>query len=158
MYSAQSLTQFLVSSKISGYATAGEGGEIDRSDSVKELTYCDGDFRYLDRYVGFSPFSGMETVWYRGNPVWSMTYYGAVTSQFIVPLDVYFFLKKAMARVTTDRPYRGPESFHEGDFSYRDQFDGSVDRFSGIERIFYRGEEVYSLQYLGGVIRLKDSG
>ncbi|MAG48071.1 hypothetical protein CL617_05695 [archaeon] len=55
----------------------------------------------------------------------------------------------------TDEPFRGPNNFKEDNFEYKDENKGSIENFKGVERIFYKGKEVYRLYYHGGVIKNK---
>ncbi len=144
--------QFLVTAKLAGYATAGEGGERDSDDRGKEFRFSDGGLEYRDRYYGFNPFAGEEVVWRGGSPVWLMNYYGSVNSADPKPPEVFDFLKRAMQRVTVDRPFRGPERLTEGDLEYLDEGSGDIGRFAGIEVIRHMGAPIYSLHYHGGAI------
>lgn len=58
-----------------------------------------------------------------------------------------------MRQVSADRPFRGPESFTEGDWVYQDSHQGSLDRFEGEETISFANRVVYRLTYSGGSIR-----
>jgi len=144
--------QFLVKAKLAGYATAGEGGERDSDDRGKEFRFSDIGLEYRDRYYGFNPFAGEEVVWHGRNPGWVMNYYGSVNSADPNPVEVFDFLKRAMQRVTVDRPFRGPERLTEGDLEYLDEGSGDIDRFKGTEVICYKGTPIYSLHYHGGAI------
>lgn len=144
--------QFLVTAKLAGYATGGEGGERDSDDRGKEFRFSDGGLEYRDRYYGFNPFAGEEVVWRGGSPVWLMNYYGSVNSADPKPPEVFDFLKRAMQRVTVDRPFRGPERLTEGDLEYLDEGSGDIGRFAGIEVIRHKGAPIYSLHYHGGAI------
>jgi hypothetical protein len=57
-----------------------------------------------------------------------------------------------MQQITSDRPFRGPNEYNEGDFLYQDQSNGNVDQFSGEEKIFFRDRLVYFLKYHGGKV------
>jgi hypothetical protein len=149
------LEAFLVRAKIAAYAGGGEGGEVVLADGGREMAYAEGGYRYRDRYYGWNPFGGEEVVFQAGKAVWTMNYYGLVFSEVVPAGEVYAFLQKAMGRVAEDRPFRGPDSFLEGDFEYRDESRGTAERFTGVERIFHRGREVYRLDYHGGRIREK---
>ena len=46
--------------------------------------------------------------------------------------------------------YRG--CLVEGDLEYLDESIGSVEQFSGAEKILYQGHEIYRLDYHGGLI------
>ena len=84
-----------------------------------------------------------------------MNYYGAVLADVVPAGQIYPFLQKAMNQVAEDRPFRGPRYLKEADFEYQDESQGTLERFTGIERIFYRGQEIYRLDYHGGLVRNK---
>ncbi len=150
-----SLERFLVKAKVSAYASGGEGGEEILADGCKELTFQDSEFKYRDRYFGWNPFVGEELVWHGGQVIWAMNYYGAVSSEVVPAAQVYAFLQKAMKQVREDRPFRGPHSLKEDDYEYLDESQGNVGRFTGVERILYRGREVYRLDYHGGNVKVR---
>ncbi len=149
------LEQFLVKAKVSAYASAGEGREGILADGCKELTFQEGAFKYRDRYFGWNPFIGQEVVWKGDQVTWAMNYYGAVSNEIVPAGQVYAFLQKAMNRVKEERPFRGPHSFKEDDYEYLDESQGTVELFTGVEKIFYRGQEIYRLNYHGGTVKAK---
>lgn len=150
------LAQFLVRAKSGAYASGGGAGqERILEDGFKELVYQAGGFTYRDRYIGYNPFVGEEVVWQAGHLVWAMNYYGLILSERVPAGQVYPFLQHAMQQVKEDRPFRGPRLYQEGDFEYRDESQGTLNSFTGVERILYQGEEVYRLDYHGGVVREK---
>jgi hypothetical protein len=57
--------------------------------------------------------------------------------------------------VKDDRPFRGPPEFKEGDFRYTDRNEGDINRFTGIEKVLYKGWEVHWVFYQGGMIGKK---
>ena len=144
------LAQFLVKAKLAGYASQGEANERKLDDGCNELTVEGGEFYYRDRYYGFNPFVGEEVVFRGGKVVWAMNYYGEVLTDTAPAKQIYGFLQQAMRRVGEDRPFRGPNRFQQGDFEYRDESQGNIDQFTGVEVILYRGQEVYRLAYHGG--------
>lgn len=149
------LEQFLVKAKVNAYASGGEGGQALLADGCQELAYEEGGFSYRDRYLGWNPFIGEEVVWHKGQIVWAMNYYGIVSDP-IVPADqVYQFLQQAMSQVKEDRPFRGPRSFKAQDLEYVDESQGTVERFTGVERILHKGREIYRLDYHGGSVKAK---
>ena len=146
------LENFLVKAKQVTYANVGEGEENTLVDGSKELLYEEGDFKYRDRYFGSKTFTGEEVIWHNNEASWSMNYYGGLTSNMKLTKEVYEFLKKAMKLVTTGKPYRGPDEFIEGNFKYVNDVKGNVDSFKGEEKIFFKEQEVYQLNYHGGLI------
>jgi hypothetical protein len=70
---------FLVRAKRATYASA--GGEMIVAAILPEshqLEYAEGPFLYRDVYYGQVFFAGQETVFYDGQPVWSMVYAGGM--------------------------------------------------------------------------------
>jgi len=149
------LNEFLVKANKSGYASSGEGGEKRLDNGAKELSYQEGDYKYQDIYFGFNPFIGELIVWYQNEFIWGMNYYGKIISDKVSAKEVYDFLKKAMMLIKEDRPFRGPSNFKEDDWYYTDESTGGVDDFSGKEKIYYKDELVYELDYHGGLIKKK---
>ncbi|MFA5013842.1 MAG: DUF5680 domain-containing protein [Candidatus Paceibacterota bacterium] len=147
------LKDFLVEAKINTYAKDGEGGERVLEDGSKELIYENKEWKYRDRYFGFNPFIGEEAVWENGKMIWGMNYYGKILSDKVDVSQVYQFLKKAMRLVEADRPFRGPTELQEEEWDYRDENNGNIDKFEGVETIYFQKEKVYELKYHGGVIK-----
>lgn len=147
------LIDFLLEAKVAGYATGGEEGEIEFKDGSKGFELCSKKFKYIDRYFGFNPFSGTESVYDSEDKlIWVMNYYGSVSEKFKEPAKVYNVLKSAMQKITTEFPFRGPPSFIESGLLYTNDQSGDVFSFSGKETIKDSNEEVYSLFYHGGSI------
>jgi hypothetical protein len=145
------LADFLVMAKKATYASNGEGNEKSLSDGAKELIYVSENFRYRDRYFGNNPFIGQEVVWQDNIPIWCMNYSGKA---IIVNSELVFrFLKIVLSLVKQDLPFRGPQKYVDQDWEYENMVEGTVDGFSGTEKIFYEGKKVYELQYHGGVVK-----
>lgn len=147
------LNQFVAQAKIHGYASEGEGGERTLADDSKELTFQENQFKYRDRYFGFNPFIGEEVVWHDDKVIWGMNFYGMVLNEVVPAGQVYQFLQKALRQVKEDRPFRGPQWLKEQDFEYVDESKGTIESFVGVERILYKGQEIYRLHYHGGLIK-----
>ena len=144
------LSKFLVKAKINTYAS---GEEEILLDGGKELEFEEKEFRYRDRYFGFNSFIGEEVVWREKEVIWGMNYYGEVLSEIASAKQIYQFLREALKRVEEDKPFRGPDSFREGDFKYINRTEGEIKKFKGKEMIFYREKLVYKLSYHGGLIK-----
>ncbi|MDZ7611877.1 MAG: DUF5680 domain-containing protein [Candidatus Moranbacteria bacterium] len=144
------LVDFIIKAKMATYASEEESNEKILEDGSKELTFRSGDFKYRDRYYGFNPFFGEEIVWQGGEIVWSMNYFGKMSSDKVSDEDVYKFLQSAMRQIKEDRPFRGPSNFKSGGFEYIDESIGDVHNFTGTERILHEGQEIYRLNYHGG--------
>ncbi len=87
-----------------------------------------------------------------GRVEWMMLYYGWVGGTDLTMDAVYNFLRRALMRVPPDKPYRGPDSFLEGDLEYRNRVDGDLVNFDDVETILERGSEIYRARYFGGLV------
>ena len=146
------LQDFLVKAKINTYASNGESKERILKDGSKELIYKNANLIYRDRYFGFNPFIGEETVFLNGKAIWGMNYYGKILSENIDSKQLYVFLKKSMLLVKKERPFRGPTKFKENKWKYQDKNQGTLKSFIGIEEIYFEKKKVYELKYHGGNI------
>jgi hypothetical protein len=142
---------FLIRAKQATYASGISPSASSRTGS-HDLPYAEGEYAYLDTYLGGFKFVGEEAVWKAGKPVWGMNYYGWMVSTSI-PVGFSEFLKKALRHVPEDAPYRGPEEYSEGDFKYGCGSEGDLTRFSGEEWIELNGKVIYELVFHGGEIR-----
>ncbi len=146
------LSQFLIQAKLHTCANQVERGVTFLEDGSKELEYTHDLFRYRDRSYGFNPFLGEELVWEAGSLIWGMNYFGKVIEEIVPVSQVYSFLQQALCMARPDRPYRGPEYFRAGLFTYVDKSHGVLDAFTGEEVIYFRDQQVYHLVYHGGMI------
>jgi hypothetical protein len=149
------LKQFLVEAKRSTYAALGDDATVRALlPGSKQLEYRQSEFLYRDVYVGMFYFVGQEIVYRRDVPVWSMSYGGGLAPDVSTEQrqNIYAFLRQALRQVPSDRPCRGPNSFEQGEFSYRNDCSGTIERFHGVERITAAAVPVYELRYAGGVL------
>lgn len=145
------IIDFIVEAKKGTYASAAnfDATLVDSSRMAsKDLAYEKGDFKYLDTYVGSSRFSGSEVVYHKKKPVWSMNYNGRLLSG-----QLGDFLTKMLSFVSAELPYRGPDFYREGRYSYVNLVSGEFDWFQGSERIYYENELIYELVYHGGAVK-----
>lgn len=149
------LSRFLVKAKINTYASSGEGGEKILPDGSKEFEFKEKEFKYRDRYFGFNPFIGEEIVWQNGKIIWGMNYYGKIISETIPAKQIYRFLQDALRKVPKDKPFRGPAKFIKDQLEYLNKVRGTIERFEGEEKIFYKRKLIYKLIYHGGTITEK---
>lgn len=148
------LIDFTLKSKISSYASNGEGREKKFDDGSVGFEITSDGYRYLDRYNGFNPFGGSEQVFGDGNKLlWVQNYFGEFLPNGSDPKNIYSFLREAMRLITPEYPFRGPKSFEKQNYRYENQQYGSFEHFHGIEKIFKNNEEVYVLYYHGGRIQ-----
>lgn len=148
MSASKDAVEFLIRAKRATYA--GKGSETTPSRTAShDLVYREGDMMYYDTYLGGECFAGEEALWKAGVPFWSMNYIGRVLS------DDFSgdFLKQALLNVPSDIPYRGPQSFSEGDQTYSCEVTGDFEWFQGKEFICYKNEKIYECVFHGGLIR-----
>jgi hypothetical protein len=156
MYTEKDFIDFLIRAKKATYASQGDEASVTPLlQGSRQLEFREGEFLYRDIYFGMSYFIGQETVYYQGNPIWSMSYSGGVDQEYEIDFvkQVYAFLRKAMRNVSSNNPYRGPKEFIEGDYIYSDSNEGGLGQFVGKETIAYFNKNVYTLNYSGGFIR-----
>ncbi len=151
------LSQFIVRAKRNTYASGQKAKVLE--DGFEEFTFEEGEYRYRDRYHARDPepFGGEETVWHNNEAVWMMNYYGLVVAHKEKSEKIYTFLREALTFVGWQRPFRGPKGHSRlidgEEFRYSDESEGDVNQFKGTERIFFKGEEVYRLEYHGGKLK-----
>ena len=147
----EDIIPFLLRAKRETYAGNGPHMLSSRPNSV-DLAYREGDWLYIDTYLGGIDFAGEEAVWVDQRPIWSMNYYGRM---FTEPTPDGFgeFLKAALRGVPANAPYRGPELFEAGRFRYQCSWEGRLAFFNGRETIALDGQMIYELLFHGGQIR-----
>jgi len=151
MFDPQQLKEFLVKAKKSTYASGDETTKIIENDTSTTLTFKEGDFKYHDNYFGGEPFGGREVVFFQGNPIYLMTYYGFVAETVADVEAVYTVLRSALSAIPADAPYRGPQEFVSEGYTYTNLYSGEVENFFGLETIVDEaGVEVYRARYSGG--------
>ena len=149
------LAEFLVRAKKNAYA--GGGKEISpQRPGFREMEYKEGDWYYRDSFTGFFQAPGQEVVYHKDKPVWAMAYSGGMKKEFHGDVELaqktFGFLIKCLSQVKENEPFRGPRNFSEGDFSYQMTVNGDINDFSGEEKIFYQGKEVFRQFFIGGMI------
>jgi len=142
------IIQFLIRAKCATYA--GKGAETAPSrPSSHDLEYREGDLMYLDTFLGGERFAGEEALWTGDVPYWSMNYVGRVTG---TPFSGDF-LKEALLRVPFEKPFRGPQEYSDGDYTYKCEVSGDFEWFQGYETIEYRGAVIYDCYFHGSTIK-----
>jgi len=152
MINSKKLCQFLVTAKKNTYAAGNERLIIREKDRSKTLTYKEGDWQYNDNHFGGEPYGGREVVFFKGNPVYIMVFYGQVSKKISPPRKIYRFLQKALQSIPADKPFRGPKNLKDGHLRYENSYRGTIKDFSGVEKIFLKGKKVYQAFYAGGLV------
>ena len=161
MINLEKLAKFLVKAKTQTYASV-DSQEIKAERPLhNELEFDEDDFYYRDSYIGFFQAPGMEEVRLgkNGETIWTMAYSGGMLIKFHRNIEfakhVFTFLKKVLGLIKEDFPFRGPKEFEEGDWKYINEIEGDIKKFKGHEKIFFKGEEVFSQDYIGGIVITK---
>lgn len=147
----ETLRQFLIDSNKAGYAGGEEKKWVKEPDSSTTIPFEKGAWRSHDNFFGGEPYGGRTIVFYEGKPYWMMVYYGWV-EEGVKTNSVYGVLRNALKQMPEDYPFRGPREYKEGEFTYVNNWDGEVDRFSGEEKITQGDKLIYKANYLGGLV------
>ena len=141
---------FLLEARAQSYTAGGDTSVAKLPGSV-QYDYARGDYSYIDTYyLGNGKFPGLETVFYKGKPMWSMSYFGNYSDLSEDEIDR--MLRKALTdfRQTT-RTYHHVTKDYD-DFTYICAGEGSMEEVSGTEEIQVGNETVYYFYYAGGFI------
>lgn len=146
-YSKEKIRLFLIRAKNSCYVTENNMIVPSRPNS-HDYQYSEQDLLYRDTFLGSEQFGGEEAVWFNNTPIWMMNYYGHT-------LDEHFrsdFLKEALSLVSIEKPFRGPEYYQKGDYTYFCNVYGEFEHFHGEEEIFCKNHKVYKCMFHGGAL------
>jgi hypothetical protein len=153
------LAAFLVEAKRRTYAGLDDDATVATpllADS-KQLEHRAPPYAYRDIYFGMGFFVGQETVSRDDRVIWSMSYSGGVRAEITdrdTFLAIYRFLRQTLLGVSVDYPFRGPRLFEQAGMVYRNEVEGVLDRFHGVETIGqHDGVPLYELRYSGGLLR-----
>ena len=142
------LIAFRLEANVNTYAAFRNETDSTRPQS-HDYRYGSGSYLYHDTYVGGERFAGEEAVWHHGKAVYAMNYMGRV-------LDDSFsgnFLKEALRNADRKMPYRGPEYYHAGEYTYRCKVTGDFTWFQGYEEIYRNETKTYECVFHGGTLR-----
>jgi hypothetical protein len=148
------LKEFILEASHNTYASGKKDIREKEEDKSTSIRYSKGDWDYHDSFFGGEPYGGREVVFYKGEPVWMMVYYGWVAEG--VDTDrVYPLLEKALSKSKIEKPYRGPDEYVEDTSIYANDMEGDVENFRGEERIYDGDELLYIARYMGGLVNKK---
>ncbi|MBN2500915.1 MAG: hypothetical protein JXB38_09075 [Anaerolineales bacterium] len=153
MLSQEQLHDFIVKAKAATYVGSGEPSPACRPKS-HDLGFQDGDFTYLDSYFGGQDFIGEEVVYYQGEPVWAMNYYGRILNpKLIAAAEAGAVIKESLTEMYKEGRFLGGFEYETELGKYFDTSEGEMDAFTGREWIERAGVVVYELVYHGGMIK-----
>ena len=148
------LKEFILEASQNTYASENPDIKIKQEDNSTTIVYEKDDWKFHDNYFGGEPYGGREVVFFRGEPVWMMVYYGWIIERNN-PDDVYGILTKALRNSNIEMPYRGPKELVDGEFKYMNKPYGEVDTFFGEEKIYKGDALLYVAKYMGGLVDKK---
>lgn len=144
----EQLIAFRLEASANTYAACMNETKSTRLDS-HDFSYTNGAYTYYDTYVGGEQFAGEEAIWYNGKSQYAMNYAGRV-------LDERFsgdFLKEALRKADVKMPYRGPEYYQSGEYTYKCSVTGDFSWFQGYEEIYCNAEKVYECYFHGALLK-----
>ncbi len=142
------LISFRLEANVNTYAAFMNETQSTRLDS-HDFRYENGAYTYHDTYVGGEQFAGQEAIWKTGKAQYAMNYLGRV-------LEKEFsgnFLKEALRAADRKMPYRGPEYYQSGEYTYKCAVNGDFLWFQGYEEIYWHDKKVYECFFHGGTIK-----
>ncbi|MCR4712958.1 MAG: DUF5680 domain-containing protein [Treponemataceae bacterium] len=141
------LISFRLEANVNTYAAFMNETQSTRLDS-HDFQYENEDYTYHDTYVGGEQFAGQEAIWKTGKAQYAMNYIGRVLEkEFNVN-----FLKEALRAADRKMPYRGPEYYQSGEYTYKCAVNGDFLWFQGYEEIYWHDKKVYECFFHGGTI------
>lgn len=145
------LRNFIVEAKKNTYACDSKKEKASRPNS-KDYAYKKFNYFYLDSHIADKDFIGEELIWENEKPCWGMNYKGQLLINE-TPYGFNKFLKNALGKVSEASPFRGPEYFEDGIFTYRCTWEGDPSFFNGFESISHGDTEIYRLYFHGGNLK-----
>lgn len=102
------LRSFLIEAAAAGYAADNPQNQHKEEDGSTTITYPKGDWKFHDNFFGGEPYGGREVVFFQGQPLWMMVYYGWVDQSVQDFPQIYTVLREALKRPLESLPIRGP--------------------------------------------------
>lgn len=142
------LIDFRLEANVNTYAAYMNETDSTRLDS-HDFEYSNGPYTYHDTYVGGEQFAGEEAIWLDGKIQYAMNYLGRVLEQRFSG----DFLKEALRKADKKMPYRGPEYYQSGEYTYKCNVTGDIRWFQGYEEIYCNNIRVYECFFHGGIMK-----
>jgi hypothetical protein len=152
-FSLEQLNAFIVQAKAATYVGGGAKSPPCRPGS-HDLQFRDGDFAYLDSYFGGTDFIGEEVVYYQGEPVWAMNYYGHILEPtLITAAEAGQIIQTSLSKMYEEERFLGGFEHSIGNNTYFDTNEGDITSFTGKEWITCESAKAYELTYHGGLVK-----
>lgn len=150
---AAELNAIIVRAKAASYVGSG-GRTLSSRPGSNDLSWSEGEWRYLDSYFGGTDFLGQEVLWRVSEPVWAMNYYGQVLRPDLIDGDrAGQTIKAALTAMYGEGRFLGGFDWQGPHGRYVDRSKGNVASFRGREVIEVAGAEAYALDYFGGLVK-----
>ncbi|MDO1582003.1 DUF5680 domain-containing protein [Rhizobium oryzicola] len=147
------LNQIIVTAKAATYVGGGRKSASCRVGS-HDLSWQEGEWRYLDSYFGGTDFIGQEVLWHGDTAVWAMNYYGYILRPDLIDGErAGWTIKAALSALYQEQRFLGGFEWIGPYGRYLDSNDGNASHFSGREIIEVEGDVAYALDYCGGLIK-----
>ncbi len=146
--SVQEIIAFRLEANVNTYAAFMNETDPTRLDS-HDFRYESDEYVYHDTYVGGEQFAGEEAIWKKGKAVYAMNYMGRVLGENFSGN----FLKEALRKADGLMPYRGPEYYQAGEYTYKCKVSGDFNWFQGQEEIYCKKELIYECYFHGGLLK-----
>ena len=142
------LKQFISEARKNTYASGASGVDLPRLIGSEQLDFERGSYFYRDIFFnGKDIFLGQEIVYKDSKPIWGMNYVGNTISR--TETD---FLKEALYGLSDKCRLGNNCEYTKREFQYSDTGQGSLESFSGEEKISANGKNIYKLNYQGGLL------
>ncbi len=152
-FDLNTLHAFVVRTKAATYVGSGQKLLPYRLGS-HDLQFIDGDWAYHDSYLGESDFIGEEIVYYHGQVVWGMNYFGVILQpEQINSAQAGHVIKVSLTQMYQTGRFLGGFEYTVDGLRYVDSNEGDFQLFHGREWIERHGQTLYELRYHGGLVR-----
>lgn len=147
----EELKNFIINARTKTYA--GDGGKVaPLLSGSDQLEFVENNWLYRDVYfTGKNTFYGIETVYFKKQPIWGMSYCGNWGEMTEAEIDK--ILRGALIANPETRLYK-KVSWDKDDFLYEcmpESTDG-IDEIGGAETISKNGERIYVFYYAGSIL------
>lgn len=154
------ILEFLIKAKKNTYANGKvlkvNPSRLGSKDYHFEEKINDKKFSYHDTYFGGEKFIGEEVVYIDDKPIWAMNYNGYSIVSNLNEEAMDNALRPALMKVGNDDsvlPLRGPSKFSNGEYTYTFEQTGTIENFTGLEKIYKNNVLIYTLHCSGGIIK-----
>jgi len=144
----ESLKDFLVEARANTFASGNSPDDSPRLLGSVQMEFQKAEFFYRDIYFsGSKTFMGQEIVYLSSAPVWGMNYIGSRLGKLEES-----FLRDALLRLSDKCRLSQVCEYERREYKYEDRGQGDISDFSGQEKISVSKNEIYKLDYKGGLI------